>query len=259
MFNVLARPVSAGNPGNSRNPGCASRFLSHFTQAVAVLLFLAPLSTPMLHAQASVKESNADVFKPPPPVTYTEKFEAYGGLSFLNGQAGQNLPKRYNMGGGEGSFTYYVRPKWGALVDFRWEGGTTPVLPLAQSYNVQTRPFVSQTIIMGGARYRWLGSQKAALNLHAMAGESNGNFSHSLPKSVPSQPQCPTTECARNAAGLYKDHAAFMGTAGASIDFNRSARWAIRLQPEIVFEHFGTETREFFSVSGGVVYRFGHR
>jgi hypothetical protein len=46
---------------------------------------------------------------------------------------------------------------------------------------------------------------------------------------------------------------------GGSIDFNRSARWAVRLQPDLVFEKFGTELREFVSVSGGVVYRFGNR
>ena len=32
---------------------------------------------------------------------YDNKFELYGGLNFMNGQAGQSLPKRYNMGGGE--------------------------------------------------------------------------------------------------------------------------------------------------------------
>jgi hypothetical protein len=26
-----------------------------------------------------------------------------------------------------------------------------------------------------------------------------------------------------------------------------------------MLEHFGTETREFFAISGGVVYRFGKR
>jgi hypothetical protein len=46
---------------------------------------------------------------------------------------------------------------------------------------------------------------------------------------------------------------------GGSIDFNESAKFAIRLQPDMTFEHFGTETREYFAISLGVVYRIGKR
>jgi len=31
----------------------------------------------------------------------------------------------------------------------------------------------------------------------------------------------------------------------------------VRLQPDLIFEHFGTETREYFSISAGLVYRIG--
>jgi len=34
---------------------------------------------------------------------------------------------------------------------------------------------------------------------------------------------------------------------------------AIRLSPDLILEHFGTETREFFAISGGVVYRFSKK
>lgn len=195
-----------------------------------------------------------DTFRPPPPVTYTEKFEVFGGLNFLNGQAGQNIPKRNNMGGGEVMGTYWITPKWGAAADFRWDGGTTPVLPAAQSTNpkIQTLPFVSQTIYMGGAQYHWFGNQRAGVNLHALAGASSGNFDHSNPAGL-------SSETFFNTTGLYTNRTAFNGVVGGSIDFNRSARWAIRLSPDMVFEHFGTELREFFSISGGVVYRFGDR
>ena len=194
-----------------------------------------------------------DTFRPPPPVTYTEKFEVYGGINFLNGQAGQNLPKRYDMGGGEIMGTYWLTPKYGASADVRWEGGTTPVLPAAQATSpaVQTRPFVSQTIYMGGLHYHWLGNQLVGVNLHALAGASSGTFDHSNP-GLPSSTFF-------NATGLYTNRTSAMGVAGASLDFNRSARLAIRISPEIVFEHFGTELREYVYVSGGVLYRFGNR
>ena len=194
------------------------------------------------------------VFVPPPVATYTEKFEVYGGLLFMNGQAGQNLPKRYNLGGGEGMFTYYVTPKWGVAGDFRWAGGTTPVFAAGQAAGVQTRPFVSQAIGMGGVQYRLAHNKHAALQLHALAGVTHGTFSHSLHVQSPVVGQDPLT-----ATGLYSDRTSPMGVVGGSIDLNRSARWAVRLSPEMVFEHFGTETREFISISGGILYRFGKR
>lgn len=216
-----------------------------------LLVFGAGVSTT---AAAQTAKRTPGVFAPAPVATYTEKFEAYGGLLFMNGQAGQNLGARYNMGGGEGMLTYYVTPKWGVAGDFRWAGGTTPMLPGGQAAGVQTRPFVSQTVGMGGVQYRWLKNKHAALQLHALAGVTHGTFSHSLHVANPVPSVDPLT-----ASGLYSDRSAGMGVVGASIDFNKSARWAIRLQPEMLFEHFGTETREFVSVSAGVVYRFGKR
>ena len=56
--------------------------------------------------------------------------------------------------------------------------------------------------------------------------------------------------------GLYADHSAALIAIGGSGDFNRSKNWAIRLSPDLILEHFGNETREFFAISGGVVYRF---
>ena len=197
--------------------------------------------------------SAQDTFRPPPPVTYTEKYEVYGGINFLNGQAGQVLPKRYNMGGGEAMATYWLTPKYGVAGDVRYDAGTTPVLPAAQSTNpaVQTRPLVSQIIGMGGLQYHWFGNQHAGVNLHALAGVTHGTFDHSNPGL--------DSTTFYTATGLYSNRSAVMATAGGSIDFNRSARIAIRVSPEIVFEHFGDELREFVYVSGGIIYRFGTR
>lgn len=194
-----------------------------------------------------------DTFRPPPPVTYTEKYEVYGGINFMNGQAGQNLPKRYNMAGGEVMATYWLTPKYGIAADARYTGGTTPVLPGGQATRpaVQTRPYVSQLMYMGGLQYHWTGNQLVGVNFHALAGASSGNFDHSNPGLSP--------DVFYGATGLYSNRTSFTGVAGGSLDFNRSARLAIRLSPEIVFEHFGTELREFVYVSGGVIYRFGAR
>ena len=45
------------------------------------------------------------------PVTYDNKYEFYGAFNFMNFMAGQNLPKRMNMGGAELSFTYWLPVK----------------------------------------------------------------------------------------------------------------------------------------------------
>ncbi len=226
----------------------AGPFATHL-RAVSLLLLASLLAAIFLAAPARAQ----DTFRPPPPVTYTEKYEVYGGINFLNGQAGQVLPKRYDMGGGEAMATYWLTPKYGIAGDVRYDAGTTPVLPAAQSTNprVQTRPLVSQFIGMGGLQYHWFGNQHAGVNFHALAGITHGSFDHSNPGL--------DATTFFTATGLYTNRTSAMGVAGGSIDFNRSARLAIRIAPEIVFEHFGDELREFVYVSGGVIYRFGNR
>ncbi len=51
---------------------------------------------------------------------YNNRWEVYGGLNFMNGQAGQAQPgRRYNMGGGEVMGTYWLGgapvKRWGVI------------------------------------------------------------------------------------------------------------------------------------------------
>lgn len=240
------RPLVAG-------PSHAATLVPAHAAQLASNIFRTLLATSLgCLAVASVARAQ-DTFRPPPPVTYTEKYEVYGGINYSNGQAGQNLPKRYNMAGGEVMATYWLTPKYGVVADVRNTYGTTPVLPAGQATNprVQTRPLVSQFIGMGGVQYHWIGTQRYAVNFHALAGATHGTFDHSNPGL--------SANTFYGATGLYSNRTSAIGVAGGSIDFNRSARLAIRLSPEIVFEHFGDELREFVYVSGGVIYRFGAR
>ena len=43
---------------------------------------------------------------------YDNRWEVYGGLLYMNGQAGQNTPVRYDMGGGEAMGTYWLTKSW---------------------------------------------------------------------------------------------------------------------------------------------------
>ena len=195
-------------------------------------------------AEAQAVPTGNGKLGPAAPVTYANKWELYGGVNFMNFQAGQALPKRMNMGGAEGSITYWLNKKVGLVGDYRWEGGTTPVL--ANPY--VNRPGVILNIGMFGVQYRGPKNQYVAINYHAYGGVAYGIFNLST-KNIPAQ---------LNNVGLYGNGPAGMEALGGSIDFNRAKNWAFRLSPDLILEQFGTGTSEFFAISGGVVYRFGN-
>jgi hypothetical protein len=228
-----------------------------------------PQTAPAVAAPGTVAISKAnaaallEVYTGP---KYENRWEVYGGLNLMNGQAGQNLQHRYNMGGVEVMGTYWLggpgasalRRHLGVAADYHFGAGTTPVL--SPYYN---RVVVMQSIIAGGVEYRGPKNRYAALDLHAFAGGATGIFDYAVnhyPGGSP-VPSCPANaspgQNANGNLGLYCNHTAPWAMAGASIDFNESPKLAIRLQPDMVFEHFGTETREFFSISLGALYRFG--
>jgi hypothetical protein len=196
------------------------------------------------------------------PVTYDNKWEAFGGFNFMNFQAGQNLPKRMNLAGGEFLGTYWLRKSIGLGVDYRIDAGTTPVFANAGitqpdahgGTGINNRPLVYLNTIMGGAQYRSkFRNQYAALNFHGYVGVSHGTFDSSYRNLVVSLAE------ANAATGLYSNRTKPIAALGGSIDFNLSKKMAIRVSPDLILEHFGTETREFVAVSGGVIYRFGKK
>jgi hypothetical protein len=201
---------------------------------------------------------------------YDNRWEVYGGLLYMNGQAGQDLQFRYNMGGGEVMGTYWLGSRavktWGVAADYRIGAGTSPVQQnVAQNpiYHFE-RVLVMQHIFTGGVVYRTpFRNRYIGIDAHALGGAAYGIFDHAI-RNYPNQSAlvvaaCPAQTDATHpiSLGLYCNHLAPYGTAGISMDFNESQRLAFRLQPDMVFEHFGTETREFFSISMGVMYRFG--
>ena len=143
------------------------------------------------------------------------------------------------------SMTYWLTKRYGVVAEYRGEAGTTPVL--ANPY-IQ-RPLVYMNMGLFGAQYRGPKNQHAAINFHGYGGIASGVFD-STTYGIPKQ---------YNNVGLYGNKTAPIFAVGGSIDFNRSKKWAIRLSPDLILEHFGTETREFFAISGGVIYRIGKK
>ena len=179
---------------------------------------------------------------PAAPVSYDNKYEVYGGLNFMNFQAGQNLPNRMNLGGGELMATYWITDHLGAAVDYRGEAGTTPTFPSPGSVRPE-RQLVYMNMGMLGVQYRGPKGHFAAIDYHALIGADDGVFNGPTNYNV----------------GLYSNRTKPIAAVGGSLDYNRSKNIAFRLQPDLILEHFGTETREFFAISGGVIYRFGQR
>ncbi len=194
------------------------------------------------------------------PVTYDNHYELYGSINLMNFQAGQNLPKRMNFGGGEFLFTYWLNTKTrflrnlGPGVEYRGEAGTTPVFGQAQGfpYNV-SRPLVYMNMGLAGAQYRGPKNQYVAMNYHGYFGVSHGTFDATLKEGQPGQPTW------SQVTGLYTNRTKPIAALGGSVDFNLSKKWAVRFSPDLILEHFGTETREFFAISGGAIYRFGKK
>jgi hypothetical protein len=211
----------------------------------------APGTAPMANHRAAV------ALAPGRGPSYNNKWDLYGGINLMNGQAGQNLPRRYNMGGGEGQVTYWIRPRLGIAGDYRFGAGTTPVL--SPYYN---RVVIMQHIFGGGVQYRGPRNRYAAVNYHAFAGATDGIFDYAVQHYPGGSPvaACPSQATGQQGnLGLYCNHTSAWGAVGGSIDFNQGPKLAIRLSPDLTFEHFGSETREFFAISLGVIYRFGQR
>jgi len=192
----------------------------------------------------------------PPPVTYDNKYQIYGGLLYMNFKAGENLPKRMNLGGAEVEGTMWLTPRLGIAADYRGAAGTTQVFPTAGVFGIH-RPLVYMNMGLGGVEWRGPRNQHAALNYHALAGIASGVFDAGTDGAGPT----PGVSAASNArlVGLYDNHTAPIIALGGSLDMNRSRNWALRISPDLIVEHFGNATREFFSISGGVVYRFPPR
>ncbi len=221
----------------------------------------APVAAP---GTVAVSRATAAALAPYTGPKYDNRWEIYGGLNFMNGQAGQVQPgKKYNMGGGEFMGTYWLGgakvKKWGVAGDFRFGAGTTPVL--SPFYN---RVLIMQFIPSGGVQYRGPHNRYAAVDFHALAGGTYGDFNYAV-NHYPGGSPVSACDAQRGidgygnkgSLGLYCNHFAPYGAVGGSIEFNESGKLAIRLQPDLTFEHFGTELREFVAVSMGVVYRFG--
>ncbi|MFC6646611.1 hypothetical protein ACFQBQ_13655 [Granulicella cerasi] len=251
-----------------------TRFALQSTARAAVAFFaLTAAAASTAHAQVAAPGSRAMSTETVKPLTaytgpkYDNRWEVYGGLQFSNGQAGQNLPRKYSMGGGEVMGTYWLGSapvkKFGVIADYRFGAGTSQTGLIGAKYGLN-RILVMQNIVSGGMQWRGPRNRYAAIDLHALVGGAFGDFNYALTHYPGYPASIPVTDCPAHISanqpvslGMYCNSSTPWGAIGGSIDFNQSQKVAIRLSPDMNFEHYGTETREFFSISAGILYRFG--
>ena len=107
---------------------------------------------------------------------------------------------------------------------------------------------------MGGVQYRGPKGRYGAIDYHVLAGVSDGKFDSATSQYHGVAPALTPTQL-----GLYTNRTKPIFALGGSVDFNYSKNIAVRLQPDLILEHYGTELREFFAISAGINYRFGKR
>jgi hypothetical protein len=247
-------PSSTQQPGNAA-PGTAPIQQPSSSSTTPQTGNAAPGTAPI------TTHTTAAALAPGRGPSYMNRWDVYGGLAFMNGQAGQNVAKRFNMGGGEGQFTYWMTHKLGIAADYRFGAGTTPVYPSGAIATAGfNRVLVMEHIFAGGVQYRGPHNRYVAINYHVFGGGDYGIFDHAVTNFPGVSPvsACPIEQPGQvGNLGLYCNHIAPWGAVGGSIDFNQGQKFAVRLAPDLTFEHFGTETREFFGISLGVLYRGG--
>ncbi len=221
--------------GSARLSGkAAGRRLGAWSIAVALLVCF---------ALAGVAQ--AQLIRPTEKLKYDNRYDAYGGMSLDTLVAGRTLLKRMNLGGVEVQGTYWPVPRFGLSLDFRGDGGTTPVN--ANPYKID-RAVVYQMMYLGGLVMRGPRNQHFALNYHAYGGVTHGMFDTNIGNTPPQD------------VGMYSNRTKPMEALGISLDINRGTHWALRIQPDAMIRQYSSsETTEDFSMSAGILYRFGRK
>lgn len=227
-------------------------------------------------AQSNPQSSDSNTQKLPPPPTidvnvnqndtlsavrYDNKYEIYGGLGFSHFKSGPQLAAGTNLGGFDVQGIWWLTRRLGATGNLRGYYGTQGVDP--NSYGV-SGPFVFEHMFLGGATYRMIAREHAALSAHGMVGGADGVFSHALGTA----PVLGTTVEPRD-VGMYNDGLGLVSTIGGSLDLNRSPRLALRISPDWIMTRYGgygtpsnvpskfvTHSQNEFAISVGIIYRF---
>lgn len=177
-------------------------------------------------------------------VRYDNHWQLYFGAGYRHFNAGPDLFQGAQLGGPDVQITRRLSPHWGATGNVRGYWGTSGATP--NKYGIQG-PLVSEYLFLGGPEYRGPRNEHAAVNFHALIGGAYGVYDADLGRIPPGM------------VGFYSNGMSVAGAFGGSLDLNRSPRWALRLSPDLMVTHHGSQFQEQFAMSVGVLYRFAPR
>jgi len=128
-------------------------------------------------------------------------------------------------------------------VDFSALGRNRRLPRLRRPGRYQRQPLHGE---LAAPEYRWIRTPAIGISLHALAGGGYGVFNYHVPSGVTNKQ-----------IGIYSNGTTFDLIGGANIDFNTSSQFAVRISPNVFTSDFNGDLRPSFTITAGVVWRYG--
>ncbi len=181
----------------------------------------------------------------------TPQWEVFGGYSYLRVDLGPTSPLpsfdqiigsgHVSVNGWHASIAENVTSWFGAVVDVSGHYNI-------QALNLTPFGFPGQTLKVNRSAYVAGGGPQVSYRRFERA----SLFAHALFGAVQVRAKVPTT-------GLKRSDNAWGMTLGGGIDVKLSSHLAVRAQADLIRTHFSDLIQNSVRVSGGLVYRIGHK
>ncbi len=178
--------------------------------------------------------------------TYTHRWELYGGGDYMRFRPGPHIHNS-GMGAWTLGLTRYFTPRFGITADARGFYGTNSLGPVnGGGFNVYNAKFSVFPFTIG-PQYRFYGGQKFSISGAVQGGAVYGYFDANT-NGIPPQ-----------LVGFYPAGIVPGGIASLNVDYNVSTGLAVRIAPNVLFDHFDGNLDHNQGFLVGVVYRFGRQ
>ena len=178
--------------------------------------------------------------------TYTHRWEVYAGGQYMRFRPGPALHNS-GMGGWTLGLTRYFTPRFGITADARGYYGSNSLGPVnGGGYNIYNARFSVFPFTIG-PQYRFYGTPKWSISGVVQGGAVYGYFDAHT-NGIPPQ-----------LVGFYPAGIVPGGIASVDIDYNLSTGLALRIAPNVLFDHFDGNLDHNQGFLVGMVYRFGRQ
>lgn len=176
--------------------------------------------------------------------TYSHRWEIYGGGQYMRFRPGPDLHNS-GMGGWTLGLTRYFTPRFGISADARGYYGSNSLGPVnGGGYNTYNAKFSVFPFTIG-PQYRFYSNTKWTISGVVQGGAVYGYFDAHT-NGIPPQ-----------LVGFYHAGITGGGIASLNVDYNLSPGLALRIAPNVLFDHFDGNFDHNQGFLMGIVYRFG--